>query len=84
MQNDQSCLTLLGVSGFVADLGLAGTQLGLAEVTLTGPGLVGLTTEIKKRECLEVKSANSYYPLLLYLICNFLSKMNTNFHFYHW
>lgn len=80
LQNNQSCLTLLGVSGFVADLGLAGTQLGLVEVTFTGPRLVG--TEIKKREFLmEVKSAKSYYPLLLYLMCNFLSEINANVHF---
>lgn len=39
--NQKSCLTLLGVSGFVAGLGLVGIWLELVEVTFTGPGLVG-------------------------------------------
>lgn len=47
---------MLGVSGFVAGLGLAGPWLGLVEVTLTSPGLVGLGTEMKERDCLEVNS----------------------------
>lgn len=50
----ERCLTLLGVSGPIADLGLTGPWLGL--VTVSGPGLVGLERGIKQRRYLEESS----------------------------
>lgn len=41
-------------------------------MTFTGPGLIGLRTEIKEREFLEVNSENSYYSLLLHLKCTYI------------
>lgn len=51
------CLTLLGVSGLVAGLGLDGP--GLVGVIFPDPGLVGLGINIKKSVRLEVNSLYS-------------------------